>query len=707
MGGIQSAEFSTRQTYAVPLENSETPDASAIYRAVIAKKDFVTNWADDPAENCWDLFQRGVSKCAEQPCLGTRSRQPDGTLGDYTWKTYREVERLALQFGSGLIGQAGVPIREFPEETAVGCGRLRPVGIFMKNCEAWIVTELAACAFGFTIVPLYDTLGTEASVYIINQTELRTVVCSIDCAQMLLKESARCPTVKLLIVVGVNGFAGYEAAAAEGHDLGIRLAKWQDMLDIGAASPVALSASGDFALPRLEAINTICYTSGTTGMPKGVVLSHDNFVSAVAAAIQGPLNSPDLFVDENDVHLSYLPLAHIYERLFCNILLSSGSRLGFFGGDTQKLVDDLGALRPTIFTSVPRLYNRIFDKVSAKVAAKGGVAARLFQWGLATKVQAAAKDGKVKNTFWDALLFSKTKAMLGGRVRFMVNGSAPLDSSVKESVRCIFCSPLLEGYGMTESMGGSFVSTPLDPDCTSIGGIMPCVEYRLASIPSMNYFATPQDAQKAADANPKVPKTHAAAPIRGEVCLRGRAVTKGYFKNQAETKLAISPDGWLFTGDVAEFLPNGALKIIDRKKNIFKLAQGEYVAPEKIESVLLQATLVAQIFVHGNSKEASLVALVVPDGPPASAWAQANGQGALALEEICKTKTFKAAVLQELNSVGRSHGLKGFELPRALHLCATDFGGLDLLTPTFKLKRHPARLHFAKEIDELYQQLAK
>ncbi|CAI0406754.1 unnamed protein product, partial [Linum tenue] len=279
----------------------------------------------------------------------------------------------------------------------------------------------------------------------------------------------------------------------------------------------------------------------------------------------------------------------------------------------------------------------------------------------------------------------QTKQALGGRVRILLSGAAPLPRHVEDFLRVISCSTLSQGYGLTESCGGSFTSIgDIYPMVGTVGVPMTTIEARLESVPEMGY-----------DALASVP--------RGEICLRGNTLFSGYHKREDLTR-EVLVDGWFHTGDIGELQPNGAMKIIDRKKNIFKLSQGEYVAVENLENTYSRCPLVASIWVYGNSFESFLVAVVVPDKQAIEEWAkQHNVEGDY--KALCEDKNARNYVLDELNSTGKKHQLKGFELLKGVHLEPVPFGmERDLVTPTFKLKR-PQLLKYYKEcIDQLYSE---
>ena len=251
-------------------------------------------------------------------------------------------------------------------------------------------------------------------------------------------------------------------------------------------------------------------------------------------------------------------------------------RIGFFGGDVLKLVQDCAILKPTMFPSVPRLYNRIYGKLTDKFKSATGCKAKLVNGALSKKLANLEAGNGLTHCFYDSIVFKKVKAMLGGQVRLMLTGSAPIDGKVLSLLKICFCCPIVEGYGMTETSAGSFTTFPDDPEIGHVGGPLQNVKVRLRDIPEMNYLSTDQP-------HP-----------RGEVCMFGSSIMKGYFKNPEKTAEAFTHDGtlyegWMQSGDVGMVLPNGALKIIDRAKNIFKLSQGEYIAPEKLEGVYVQS----------------------------------------------------------------------------------------------------------------------
>lgn len=416
-------------------------------------------------------------------------------------------------------------------------------------------------------------------------------------------------------------------------------------------------------------------------MLKGVVLTHANLIANVA----GSSFSVKFF--SSDVYISYLPLAHIYERANQILTVYFGVAVGFYQGDNMKLLDDLAALRPTVFSSVPRLYNRIYAGIINAVKTSGGLKERLFNAAYNAKKQALL-NGKSASPIWDRLVFNKIKDRLGGRVRFMTSGASPLSPEVMEFLKVCFGGRVTEGYGMTET---SCVISGMDEGDNltgHVGSPNPACEVKLVDVPEMNYTSADQP-------HP-----------RGEICVRGPIIFTGYYKDEIQTKEVIDEDGWLHTGDIGLWLPGGRLKIIDRKKNIFKLAQGEYIAPEKIENVYAKCKFVGQCFIYGDSFNSSLVAVVSVDPDVLKSWAASEGIKGGDLRELCNNPRVKAAVLSDMDTVGREAQLRGFEFAKAVTLVLEPFTLENgLLTPTFKIKRPQAKEYFAEAITNMYKEL--
>merc|ERR1711976_901954 len=280
----------------------------------------------------------------------------------------------------------------------------------------------------------------------------------------------------------------------------------------------------------------------------------------------------------------------------------------------------------------------MYEKITAKLDETKGIKGKLVHHAKTRKTQKLIGSGEVKSALWDKLVFDKLQGSTGlQRCRVMLTGSAPIARHVMEFLRISFANPVCEGYGATET-GAAATLTALEDQGTvgHVGGPLPCNEICLQDVPDMEY--------KASDTEHKGERILG----RGEVCIRGPNVFLGYFRNKEKTAEAIDQYGWYHSGDIGVWLPNGALRIVDRKKNIFKLAQGEYVAAEKIENAYSKSPLIEQIFIYGNSLQSSLVAVIVPD-PDVIAEKNFSSR-----EAACASDSFKRTLLEELTALGRS-----------------------------------------------------
>lgn len=303
-----------------------------------------------------------------------------------------------------------------------------------------------------------------------------------------------------------------------------------------------------FTLPAEDDIYIFSYTSGTTGDPKGVKLSHKNILSATKCVM------PRMKTNPGEIIVSYLPYTHSFEQILFAFSIFTQYRIGFYSGDPQRLVEDCGKLHPHIFPSVPRLYNRIYAKLQSTFSQATGIKKWLVNSALAKKQANYSRDGALTACCYDKLVFKKVRALLGGNVRYMLTGSAPINKDVLEFLKISFSCPIVEGYGLTESAAGSCVTEPTDPVTGHVGGPTEAVKVRLKDLPEMSYMSSDKPYP------------------RGEICLKGPSIFAGYYKRQDKTDEAFDAEGWFQTGDVAVVYPNGSIRIIDRSKNIFKLS---------------------------------------------------------------------------------------------------------------------------------------
>ncbi|KAJ3347641.1 Long chain acyl-CoA synthetase 7 peroxisomal [Entophlyctis luteolus] len=543
-------------------------------------------------------------------------------------------------------------------------------------------------------------LSREGIVHILKETELSTIFATRDKAMLLIHivattKSDDAKSLKNIVVIDASALVTDDEIdmTVLGKQVGIRVLALSEIEKCGNSVLNARTINLKNIQVGAGTIASIYYTSGTTGSPKGVILTHKNMLSLMKSILV--LMDLGRFekIDSRDVYISYLPLAHVFERTMVTCLTYAGASIGFYQGDTQKLFDDIRELSPTIFPGVPRLYNRMYDKLCASLEARMTNIwfARLFSTAYEAKLSNLRTIGCVAHSFWDYVVFSGIRKKLGGHVRFMLTGAAPISEHVADFFRICFSCRVYEGYGLTETCSSLSVMDISDCAPDQVGSPVPGCQVKLVDVAEMNYFSTDKPCP------------------RGEVCVRGPQLFVGYYKNPEETAKAMDADHWFHTGDIGCWDQSGRLMIVDRKKSIFKLAQGEYVAPEKVEGLLKRCSLVSQCFVYGSSSKAFLVAIVVPQRSQFMAWATKSlGFYHKNFRELCQDKEIRKAFLAVLDDHGRSNGLQGFENVRAVYLESdpskfTVENGL--LTPVFKLKRFAAKEMYEEIIEEMYKNL--
>uniref|UniRef100_A0A671MA40 Long-chain-fatty-acid--CoA ligase n=1 Tax=Sinocyclocheilus anshuiensis TaxID=1608454 RepID=A0A671MA40_9TELE len=617
------------------MQSVELPGGEFARRGAVLNGGPLLSHFYEDAKTIYEFFHRGLRESKNGPCLGSRKpKQP------YEWLSYSEVIERAENLGSAFLHKGHSKDRE------------PYIGIFSQNRPEWTISELACYTYSLISVPLYDTLGTEAIGYILEKACISTVVCDVPEKAKLLLDcvSGRQHTVKTLILI--ENFAADLVSRAQ--QCGIDIISLKDAEVNKPQIP-----------PQPDDLAIICFTSGTTGNPKGAMLTHRNIVSNSSAFIY-------VTKVNTDVHISYLPLAHMFERVVQGVILMHGARIGYFQGDIRILMDDLTTLKPTVFPVVPRLLNRMFDKIYGQ--ANSPLKRHILEFAFRRKENEMKSGIMRRDSVWDKIIFKKVQASVGGHVRMMLTGAAPISAPVLTFLRAALgCQTYLDIH----CSGCVFTLTLITLMCVLLVVCLHVIFHKFDKFLCCFW----------------------------QVCVRGPNVFKGYLKDPEKTKEALDEDGWVHTGDIGKWLPNGTLKIVDRKKHIFKLAQGEYIAPEKIENIYIRSEAVAQTFVHGDSLQACLVAIIVPDPDFLPGWAKKRGiEGSY--EELCKNKEVKKAILEDIVKLGKESGLKSFEQVKDIALHTEMFSIQNgLLTPTLKAKRADLRNHFRKLIDELYSNI--
>ncbi|KAG0246130.1 hypothetical protein BGX31_004319 [Mortierella sp. GBA43] len=657
-----SAPFDKDQQ-AVELPGTRRPGQTGIYRRKGGENGLLYTPPSRPhIKTVYDAFQNGLKTMPNGPALGRRILDPaTNTFGGYVWETYTQVSDRITRFGSGLI-------KVYQDAHGLSTVAQKwSLGIWAINRPEWTIASEACSAYNIVSVGLYDTLGPDAVVYGINHSECSIVVTSVDHIASLLNDLSKMPGLKVIISMdsleSANPGPGKAVAGSilrtYAQDKGVMLYDWSEVETLG------IQYGRKHTPPAPSDTYTICYTSGTTGMPKGAILTHEGMIAVLASAdLTTPLESTDSVI-------SFLPLAHVFGRLMELFAFANGGRIGYSTGDPLMLLEDLAHLKPTVLPAVPRLLNRVYSKILAATVGAPGLIGALARRGVAVKL-ANLKEGKgFTHPVWDRLLFSKVKQALGGNIRFILTASAPISAEVLSFLRIAFCCNILEAYGQTEGTGAA--------TNTNLGDM--------------------------ASGHPSP---------RGEICVRGPSVIPGYLKDEAKTRETIDEEGWLHSGDIGIMNPNGTMTIIDRKKNVFKLSQGEYIAAENIEGKFLsKVPFIQQIFVHGDSHENCLVAIVIPEPEAFVPFinkvleaANVKPGDISAYKRICSDPKLRKEVLKELIRAGKDIGLRGFEVPKAILIETEAFTvENDKMTPTFKIKRHPVIQAYRDQLTALYNEI--
>jgi long-chain acyl-CoA synthetase len=551
------------------------------------------------------------------------------------------------------------------KHTALGLLELgvRPgdkVGIMSANRPEWAIADFGCLTARCADVPVYPTLPTKQAAYVLRDSGVvATFVSDQEQYAKVAASRAELPALKHVITFegefegpGVMTLLALEQMGAAAES---RYATYQK--DAESVQP------GDLA--------TLIYTSGTTGDPKGVMLSHGNFTSNVLSALQVLPVSPE------DTALSFLPLSHSLERMAGHYTMFHAGCTIAYAGSIETVAADMGEVRPTVMTAVPRLYEKIYARVLENALAGGGLKRRIFFW--AKKHGEAWAEARLagkpisaglafKRAIGDRLVFSKLRARTGGRMRYFISGGAPLSPDI---AKFFFAAslPVLEGYGLSESSPVICVNTYQRPRLGTVGPAIPGVEVKIAE--------------------------------DGEILARGPNIMLGYYNKPEATAEALDADGWLHTGDIGE-MDDGYLRITDRKKDIIVTAGGKNIAPQPIENLIKTNKFILNAVMLGDKQKFPIM-LVVPNPDAMRAWATERGLPVTDYASLLKHPDARAKVEREV--MGNLRELASYETPKKFLLLAEDFTvESGEMTPTLKVKRRVVQKKYAKEIEELYRE---
>ena len=560
--------------------------------------------------------------------------------------------------------QAGDEVRQ------VACG-LRALGLQMEErCSIlsgtrldWIFADLGILCAGGATTTIYPANTPEECAYIVQDSGTRFVFAE-DAAQVEKLQQRRAELANVVKVITFDGQASDDGWVITFADLKA-LGREFDQKDPAAYEQNVRAI-------RKDAIATLIYTSGTTGRPKGVVLTHDHWI------YEGEALEQMRILSEDDLQYLWLPLAHVFGKVLEAIQIKAGFPTAV-DGRVEKMVENLSVIRPTFVCGVPRIFEKVHNKVVANATEAGGLKANLFKWamGVGAEYSHLQQQGRseplalaLQRTVAQKLVYKKIQDRFGGRLRFFISGSAPLSREIASFFHGAGVL-ILEGYGMTESSAATCVNVPTKFRFGTVGHSLPGTQVKLA----------PED---------------------GEVLIKGRGVMRGYHNMPEATAEALTEDGWLRTGDIGEFDADGLLKITDRKKDLIKTSVGKYVAPQFLEGKF-KATCpyASQVVIHGDNRK-FVSALVALDEESLRKWATAEGLGSksyaeLAAEPKVKSliKTYVDAINAELPSYSQ---VKQFALlPKDLTIEAGE------LTASMKLRRKVVEKKYMQVLDGFYQ----
>ena len=557
------------------------------------------------------------------------------------------------QVGDRVRGQAAGLI-------ALGVEPEQPVAVASGTRYEWVLADLAIMCAGAATTTVYPTTTAEDVTYIISDSGSRIVFAEDDTQIRKLRDNrGQLPNVAKVVTSDGTPDGDWVISLAELERLG------EDLI---AAQPSVVDDRVAATTP--DSLATLIYTSGTTGRPKGVRLLHSAWTYEAASVDSVSILRAD------DLQYLWLPLSHVFGK----VLLTLPLQIGFptvIDGRVDKIVDNLAVVRPTIMGAAPRIFEKAHARIVAIGRGEGGVKAKIFDWAFDVGIkvvrarQAGGRPSAVLSAQYavaDRLVFRKIRERFGGRLRFFISGSAALNRDVAEWFDAAGVL-ILEGYGMTESSAATFVNRPSEYLFGTVGHPLPGTEFRIAE--------------------------------DGEVLIKGPGVMAGYHNQDQATAEALDADGWLHTGDIGEVAPNGALRITDRKKDMFKTSNGKYVAPSAIDATFKGiCPYVSQLVIDGEDRS-YCVALIALDADAVHAWADENGRAGASFAEVARSDKFRATMqnyIDQLNSqLNRWESVKKFAILD--HELTVEDG---VITPSMKVRRKIVLDRYRSILDTLY-----
>ncbi|XP_056631183.1 long-chain-fatty-acid--CoA ligase 4-like isoform X2 [Diorhabda sublineata] len=628
------------------------------------------------------LLEYASKKHNNKPCLGTRvtlreedEKQLDGRvfkkydLGNYKWLSFTEVDSLASLFGKGL--------RE------LGVKSTKNIAILAETQAKWMIAVHGAFKQNIPLVTIYATLGTDGIAHAINETEVQVVITSFDLMAKFKNILPLTPKVKTIVYMEDQLRNLNKEDWTEYLAIGLQIISFNSVTELGTTSDVeTIQATPDD-------IAIIMYTSGSTGVPKGVQLTHRNMIASVKAFTDSTKMYP------NEVIMGYLPLAHVFELLVESGCIFMGLKIGYSSALT--MIDgsskikrgskgDASILQPTFMTSVPLILDRIAKAIREKVRQGSTVQKVFFNFGYKYKIKWTKRGFSTPIT--DRIIFKATRNIIGGKLRLIAAGGAPLTPETHELIKTCLCVDLIQGYGLTETTACGTNQDNYDIRYGRVGPPMTTALVRLTNWDEGGYYVTDKP-------NP-----------RGEILLGGDIVSKGYYKNFEKTNEDFFEENgvrWFRTGDIGEFDSDGSLRIIDRKKDLVKLQSGEYLSLGKIESQLTTCSIIDCVCILAEPTKSFCVALVVANQERLLNLATRKFNLNKTFEELCDDQNITKDILVQIKKHAKNVMLEKFEIPERITLVkevwTPDSG---LVTATLKLKRKAIEQYYSETIKKMY-----
>lgn len=611
----------------------------------------------------YEIVKYRCQKHPERDCFGYRYKEGKRSVGGYIWLKNNEILTMVDNLASGIQHHYHLKKGSF-------------VGIMSSNRYEWYVSQFALQRHGVVPVPLYSTLGKEAIDYIITTLGIKLVFCTFSEAIVELHKSH--PSIS---------FICFDDDAKNQVDSTFEWKSFTSVIKLGKEHPC------EPELPTMEDMFAVIFTSGTSGIPKGAV---HTFKSANHAAYV--INTTHLFQKKealmNETFFSYLPSAHVLDQQITHCFVYSGARVGFISGGISTIMEDMKLCQPTFLVAVPRVLQKIYDGFVATISKAGCMTRLLFNIAFQSKLEAVKTNSKTLID-WDSWVFSQIHDVLGGKMKYILNGGAPLTEDLYNWLRVCTGANVMQGYGLTESFGGCCCSIPLMTDMNdlNVGSVPPTVEIRLVSVPDMEYTVD--------DEYPT-----------GEIQIRAPQIFSGYYQNEGATKEAFTDDHFFCTGDIGRICKDGSLCIIDRKKNLFKLAQGEYVPVESLENQYNTHPWISQCFVYGESSDVFVVGVIVLEQKEIPSICKVVGiDPTLSIEEIYQqmnTVTIRKQLLKIIETYMRDLHIPGYQIIKNVYVEHEEFSTKnDLMTPSFKLKRHKLKKRYCDILTKMREEVCQ